>query len=342
MRLRTWSQETGKDPRALRKEERAVVVEQQKTPTLERAATEFLEMSHLKATTLKDYRNMLFNQIIPKFGAETPIKNLAWDAKQPDGRTGRQAILVFKKEIVGRGSKVASEKMLGVMRGVFAYSIDQAWMNEPNPAQSSRFSKAQHKPQPNPSLDWDQLPKFFDDLDRNDPNAALVILLAVKILVMTFLRVGSLTPAKWDEFDFKKEIWTIPADRMKTGKSHKVPLTEPIKDVLNRLHTFTGDTDYVFFSPRGREYQHVHRDSLNAHLKKMGYKGLTTAHGFRHLALTAGQEVLKVDHEIIQRQMAHSFGDKIRGYYDKSQMLTERKDFMIAWCDALMEQGLIT
>ena len=47
-----------------------------------------------------------------------------------------------------------------------------------------------------------------------------------------------------------------------------------IKDVLNRLHTFTGDTDYVFFSPRGREYQHVHRDSLNAHLKKMGYKGL--------------------------------------------------------------------
>lgn len=96
---------------------------------------------------------MLFNQIIPKFGAETPIKNLAWDAKQPDGKTGRQAILDFKKEIEGRGSKVASEKMLGMMRGMFAYSIDQAWMNEPNPAQSSRFSKAQHKPQPNPSLD---------------------------------------------------------------------------------------------------------------------------------------------------------------------------------------------
>ena len=125
-------------------------MEQQKTPTLERAATEFLERSHLKATTLKDYRNMLFNQIIPKFGAETPIKNLAWDAKQPDGKTGRQVILDFKKEIEGRGSKVASEKMLGAMRGVFAYSIDQAWMNEPNPAQSSRFSKAQNKPQPNP------------------------------------------------------------------------------------------------------------------------------------------------------------------------------------------------
>ena len=66
--------------------------------------------------------------------------------------------------------------------------------------------------------------------------------------------------------------------------------------------------EYVFFSPRG-EYQHVHKDSLNAHIKR-GYKGLTTAHGFRHLALTAGQEVLKVDHEIIQRQMTHTLATR--------------------------------
>ncbi len=97
---------------------------------------------------------------------------LSADAKQPDGKTGRQAILDFKKEIEGRGSKVASEKMLGVMRGMFAYSIDQARMNEPNPAQSSRFSKAQHQPQPNPSLDWDQLPKFFCCADETSQASA--------------------------------------------------------------------------------------------------------------------------------------------------------------------------
>ena len=122
----------------------------------------------------------------------------------------------------------------------------------------------------------------------------------------------------------------------------RFPLTEPLKDVLNRLHELNGVNDHFFFSPRGREYEHVHKDSLNAHIKKMGYGGLTTAHGFRHLALTAGQEVLKVDHEIIQRQMAHSFGDKIRGHYAKSQMLDECREFMIQWCDALVEKGLIT
>ena len=53
----------------------------------------------------------------------------------------------------------------------------------------------------------------------------------------------------------------------------------------------------------------------------MGYKDLTTAHGFRHLALTEGQEVLKVDQEIIQRQMSHTYGEKIRGSYDNSRMM---------------------
>jgi len=108
------------------------------------------------------------------------------------------------------------------------------------------------------------------------------------------------------------------------------------------LRQLNGTNEHVFFSPRGRGFEHLHKDYLNTHIKKMGYKGLTTAYGFRRLALTAGHEVLKVDHEIIQRQMAHTFGDKIRGSYDKSQIMEERRDFMAAWSDALVEQGLIT
>ena len=118
-------------------------------------------------------------------------------------------------------------------------------------------------------------------------------------------------------------------------------LSNQLEDVLDKLRQFKVGQEHMFFSTRGRTFPHVHRDSLNNHLKNMGYKGLTTAHGFRHLALTAGQEVLKVDHKIIQRQMAHTLGDKIRGSYDKSQMMEERRDFMVAWSDALLEQGLI-
>ena len=279
---------------------------------------------------------MLYNQVLPVLGPDTPVNRLEWS------NGGRQQVLSLKESIEERGSLYQSDKCLMVMRGMFDYAIDRGWMQPPNPAMGSKQAKSKHKSKPNPSLEWEQLPKFFEDLERNEPGASVVTLLAVKVLVMTFLRGGSLTPARWEEFDLKKDLWTIPAERMKTGREHQVPLTDPFKDVLKKLRSFNGDQEFVFFSPRGRTYQHIHRDSLNNHLKNMGYKGLTTAHGFRHLALTAGQEVLKVDHEIIQRQMAHTFGDKIRGSYDKSQMMEERRDFMVVWSDALVEQGLQT
>ena len=64
------------------------------------------------------------------------------------------------------------------------------------------------------------------------------------------------------------------------------------------------------------------------------------AHGWRRVALTAGQERLKCDAEIIQRQMGHLLRDKVRKAYDASLMLPERKDFLQKWCSALVEQGL--
>ena len=326
----------GEDPRLLKSESKRELIKQATNPSLIKAAEGFLERSKNKPSTVKDYRNMLYNQVLPVLGPDTPVNRLEWS------NGGRQQVLSLKESIESRGSLYQSDKCLMVMRGMFDYAIDRGWMQPPNPAMGSKQAKSKHKSTPNPSLEWGQLPKFFEDLERNEPGAAVVTLLAVKVLVMTFLRGGSLTPARWEEFDLKKDLWTIPAERMKTGRQHQVPLTDPLKDVLETLRSFNGDQEYVFFSPRGRTFPHVHRDSLNNHLKNMGYKGLTTAHGFRHLALTAGQELLKVDHEIIQRQMAHTFGDKIRGSYDKSQMMEERRDFMDAWSDALVEQGLIT
>ena len=313
-RIRSWSLETGRDPRELKKEEKEHLQQWGSGPTFSELVEDFLawgatkQPKPMKPRTIRDYRNKLVNQMMPELGANTPVTQLSWDAKWKDGRTGRQVVLAAKKKITDRGKDSQSDKCFGILKSCFDYAVATGLMERnQNPAIPDRTTKAAPPAKSNPSLEWEQLPQFFEDLESNDANAALVVRLAVKVLVMTFLRVGSLTPARWEEINWKKNLWTIPADRMKTGKAHQVPLTEPLKDVLNRLHELNGVNDHVFFSPRGREYEHVHKDSLNAHIKKMGYGGLTTAHGFRHLALTAGQEVLKVELEIIQRQMAHSF-----------------------------------
>jgi len=86
---------------------------------------------------------------------------------------------------------------------------------------------------------------------------------------------------------------------------------------------------------------HINESALNNHLKVgLGYGGKQTAHGLRQLPLTAGQDVLDFPAEIIQRQMAHAIGDKIRMAYDKSQQLEERRMFMDTWSDALITHGL--
>jgi len=69
---------------------------------------------------------------------------------------------------------------------------------------------------------------------------------------------------------------------------------------------------------------------------------MLTAHAIRAIPLTVGQEVLGFESEIIQRQMAHIVGDKVRQAYDRSKFFEERRAFMVAWCDALTSQGLVT
>ena len=94
-----------------------------------------------------------------------------------------------------------------VMRSMFEHAIDNGWMQPPNPALGSKQAKSKHKPKHHPTLEWNQLPDFFDDLERNDPKGSFVVVLAVKVLVMTFLRGGSLLAALWeDELDEKKDL----------------------------------------------------------------------------------------------------------------------------------------
>ena len=142
----------------------------------------------------------------------------------PSGRTDEQDVrwsLLPREMITDRGKGYQSDKCFGLLKSCFDYAVATGLMKRnQNSAIPDRTPKAAPPAKSNPSLEWDQLPQFFEDLESNDANAALVVRLAVKVLVMTFLRVGSSTPARWEEINRKKNLWTCPADRMKTGKTH--------------------------------------------------------------------------------------------------------------------------
>ena len=326
----------GEDPRALKADAKREFYKQAAVPTLEKVAEEFLTNSRNRASTVKDYRNMLFNQVLPVLGHESPVNRFEWS------NGGRQKVLDLKRNIQARGSLYQSDKCLMVMRSMFGYAIDMGWMAEPNPAIGSKYAKSGHVAKHNPTLPWSQVPQLLEDLECKSKLGSFIVQSAVKMTLLTFLRVGSLVPTQWDEFDFKKGVWTIPGSRMKAKQDHHIPITNQIRDLLESLRRVNGEQEYVFYSPRGRTKSHIHPAVINTYLIRIGYKGLLTAHGIRAIPLTMGQEMLGFDSDIIQRQLAHAIGDKVRQAYDRSQFWEERKKFMIAWCDALTAEGLIT
>ena len=337
-RIRAWSKEHNRDPRELKKEEKATPVEVSQGPTLAEVCESYCSAS--KNKTISEYRRILWGEALPRLGGDLPVSHFGWDHKQQGGRSGREVVMAYVDAVTKR-APVQGDKVLMVLRQVFNHAIDKGWLERnQNPALNPMSKKPKATATPHAMLPWDALPQFFSDLEDNQANASLVLLGAVKVVCMTFLRVGSLAPMSWDEWDQEQNLWRIPAERMKSRQDHLVPLTDPLVGVLEQMHRINGDTPFVFSSPRSRTTAHINPYSINQHFIRMGYKGAQTAHGLRRTALTAGQDVLGMSSEVIQRQMAHAIGDKVRQTYDDSALLDERRKFMIAWCDALLAQGM--
>ena len=205
-RIRSWSRETGRDPRELKKDEQQVKVQDSSGPTFAEACKSYLSNSSSKASR-KEYPNLLNHQVIPRLGGDTPVAHLSWDHKGPGGkRQGKSDGEIYRSKVAD-GKAPQADKLLMVMRGVFDHAIDQGWMDkDQNPALGTKGTKVKHKATPHPTLPWDQLPQFFQELEGNKANGTLVLCSAVKVILMTFLRVGSLTPMRWEELNDSEDL----------------------------------------------------------------------------------------------------------------------------------------
>lgn len=302
----------------------------------------------IKEVTLRNYKNQLYNQALPRIGGETLLKDLEWK----EGSKGRSFLLDMVNNLKEGRTGEQARKVLGVCRQVFEYAIDQDWMSKgTNPALHPK--KWTQTKTHNPTISWAEVPKFLEDLNNNECKGFPETVLVVKFMLMSFLRASTVVCLQWD---WIKEIeghnyLEIPAGtaglkrserkiKEGTAKPHYVPLTVEMENLLDQIKNKTGWQKYIFHSPRGKKYPHICPDAPNKHLINLGYKGKLTAHGWRSVALTAGQDVLKFPHHIIQMQMGHILGDSVRQAYDNALLLEERKKFMDAWSDALVEKGL--
>jgi integrase len=157
--------------------------------------------------------------------------------------------------------------------------------------------------------------------------------LAMKFLALTFVRTGELIGARWEEIDWGREEWHIPPERMKMKRPHVVPLSRQAIDILKEIQHITGDKDHVFYSPRSKA-RHISNGAILMALRRMGYQGRMTGHGFRTLASTILNEK-QYPPDVIERQLAHEENDRIRAAYNRAEYLLERKKMMQDYADIL-------
>ena len=173
------------------------------------------------------------------------------------------------------------------------------------------------------AMPFADVPDFMARLRQRDAVAAL----ALEFAILTAARTGEALGARWDEIDFKQNIWMVPATRMKGGRAHRVALSRQALAVLNKLDTARAG-EYIF--PGQRPGRPLSGMAMEMILRRMKIDG-ATVHGFRSSFRDWCGEVSTFPREVAEAALAHVAGDQTERAYRRGDALEKRRDIMEAW-----------
>lgn len=179
------------------------------------------------------------------------------------------------------------------------------------------------------SMPYHLLPNFMRTLDSVGTRQAFCL----QFIILTACRSGEAMGAKWEEIDFAKRVWTIPAERMKNAKEHQIPLSDAAMEVLQEVRT-RGKSFYIFPSTR-----------LDAMLASNALRRLLasldqdcTVHGFRATFRTWAQEKTNFSFDLCEIALSHTVGNMTARAYTRGNQLEKRRALMDRWARFAMER----
>jgi integrase len=172
------------------------------------------------------------------------------------------------------------------------------------------------------ALPYSDLPEFMAALKEQDGVAAR----ALEFVILTAARTGEVLGATWGEIDLIEKTWTIPAERMKAGRVHRVPLSDHALGILNGMRPLKS-SDFVFPSSNGKPLSNM---ALNMLLRRMRRDAITV-HGFRSTFRDWCAEQTSFAPEVAEMTLAHSVGDKVEAAYRRGDLFAKRRELADAW-----------
>ncbi|MEE4300950.1 MAG: integrase arm-type DNA-binding domain-containing protein [Pseudomonadales bacterium] len=310
--------EAGRDPAEERKAARAALVAAQRRMTFADATDAYLALREAEFRNPKhaaQWRTTLETYAHPVFGT-VPVADV------------ELAHVVAALEPIWTTKTETASRVRGRIEAVLSWATVAGHREGDNPARwkghldqvfpaPSKVARVSHFA----ALPFDDLPGFVTALRGRDGMAAR----AVEFAILTAARSGEVRGATWAEIDREGAVWTVPRDRMKAGKEHRVPLSEPALALLEALPRFAG-SDLVFPGARGGQLSDA---SLGAVLKRMGVP--VTVHGFRSTFRDWTAERTAYARDVCEMALAHVIESGTERAYRRGDLLEKRRRLMAEW-----------
>lgn len=237
------------------------------------------------------------------------------------------------EKLAERGTVETARRLKGIISQTFRYAAQRGLCLH-NPAADMRDVLPSTPNNHHASIPLDEFPELLQKMAAYQGDKLTIA--AMNLLALTFVRTGELIGARWEEIDLAQAKWNIPASRMKRRKPHVVPLSKQALAIFKEIHTITGHREHVFHSGAAKS-NHISNGAILMALRRLGYQGRMTGHGFRALASSILYEKGYMP-QAIEAQLAHEDPNEVRSAYNyKAVYMPERSKMMQDYADLLDE-----
>lgn len=248
--------------------------------------------------------------------------------KKPLQAIGRDELLRVLNPIWTKKPETA-RRLRQRLHSIFEWAKGEGYFQGENPVDQLGLALTTVKAAPKhlAALPWRDLPQFWARLSAQEATSAACL----RFLILTAARSGEARGAAWSEIDFAGSVWNVPAERMKRGVPHRVPLSPEALAVLDAVKGL--DPVLVFPSPqraKDGEGRVMSDMAFKLLFGRMGVEGFTT-HGFRSTFRDWCSESAKADPELAEAALSHATGNAVTRAYARSDLFDRRRALMDAW-----------
>ncbi|PMN12990.1 integrase [Vibrio lentus] len=235
-------------------------------------------------------------------------------------------IIELLKPIEAKGSLETVKRIAQRLNEVMNYATN-CGLVQANPLTGIKAAFKKPKKENMAALKPAELPELMGAIANASIKRTTRCLIEWQLHTMT--RPSEASGARWEEIDWDESVWTIPAERMKKRKEHRIPLTEHMLEILTVMKPISEHREFVFPSDRDPK-KPCNSQTANMALKRMGFAGRLVSHGLRSLASTTLNEQ-GFDRDLVEAALAHVDDNQVRSAYNRTDYLERRRPMMCWW-----------